>query len=315
MYPPDFRIIALLGLADGGFRHPRPQHVARIYAVHSLTAFAVVQCPVAAHSSVVIRSHPLLEEPMPAQLFQGPQGRRHRRLAHFFQADVGELTKSHGEVGSRLFHQIEQRGEQHGIVRMLAIQAQFSTEGPQQGRLVEIVERFQGPLDVSTLRFGENRSQSLVKFAHVEIGDAWLSVQCVHAGVIGQVRHEMRVVSVDEAERPIIDGDRQQAEVVRVADAVRETQAHPLDHQVDGSILHEGEKANESVRVVEADRGPKMMPDNEVGQAAEQVVLSVLGQNFQGPDAEPGRGQAQHDGRLLAYHVTVVEGVAQNQVV
>ncbi|MCY1516106.1 hypothetical protein D9M68_507200 [compost metagenome] len=192
----------------------------------------------------------------------------------------------------QLEHALDQRPVALGGRREAQLGAHAVFEGVGEHGLVRL-QRGHGDFLVA-----DQRQECLRQAEQVPVGDVGLLVEGVAALGVAVVADVARVEAVEELERPVVDGEPEDAHVVGVHHPVAEAHGLPLGEQGGGAFAHGLEEGGVGV-AVEARRGAAfgvVAVDDVVGQRAQLVFALVGGEVLEVAEADEAGRHAGHDG-------------------
>ena len=210
-----------------------------------------------------------------------------------------------GVVHRVVGHQVQEAVDQAVIVFMRRGQPQFGAHAGHEFGRKECLERFQGGHGDG--RVANQRLQRLAQAVQVPVHHRGLLPEGVAALVVAVVADVVGVEGVEELERPVVDGQPQDAHVVGVEHAMAKPHGLPLRHQGGGALAHGLQQCRVAV-AVEAHAFEAfgiVAFDHVVGQLAQFVQLPARGEMLEMPEADEARRHARdHGGGLdgLAAH-------------
>ena len=205
-------------------------------------------------------------------------------------------------IGTRSLHEIEQLTDQCSVALLAAWRAQScaADRSIQQAskcsrnavdhRGCDIHRSLHIGIDQRQERFGESR--------HVPLCHGRLVPIRVAAVAVDGAEHGGRIVGVHEGAGTEVDGLSGNRRVVRIHDAVNESDCHPRGDERGLAAGHRGQQLD--VGLVGGLDLRVVAIDHVIGKAADRLRVTARGEVFEGAYPHVTRGHARHDGARQA---------------
>ena len=224
-------------------------------------------------------------------------------------AHIGQASKKEREIHFAALQRGKHIGHQFIIAFLLGLQAQLGTHFIQIGRLKKLGKALQF---VNQGAVGHQRQQAGSQPRQVPMHHIRLLVIRIAPGRVGMVGHMAAVVSIEKAERAVIDGEAERRHIVGVEHTVAKAHALPGRHQFGaaaGDFLKQGE-----IRVFGRAAFGEMACNQKIGQRRQLLVAAGVIKIFEMAEADKARRNAGNNRggfRLFAIHRIVAAGERQ----